>query len=301
MTRQSINYGTNPNDGTGDTLRVAMDKVNDNFVELYDSLVQDISLDTDRLVNSTANGNISLEVSGTGTIQTTQGLLVNTEHQNLNSIFYSHDTNPLLTVDVLNNRIAVNKATPSTTLDVDGDASFSGNVSATASVTFGTTSTDRLTLNSKVFGNIVSGISGSIGESGNPWTDVYAESIDATSISVANISATRISATEFTGDVVGNLITSSDITINNGILSTRINTKTLTDPRTIDFPDLNGTVVTKNNGRMAGPFGTAPATSVGASGDAQGDIAFDANYMYYCVAEYDGSTTIWKRSALNTW
>jgi len=35
MTRQNINIGINANDGTGDDLRSAMQKVNDNFAELY--------------------------------------------------------------------------------------------------------------------------------------------------------------------------------------------------------------------------------------------------------------------------
>lgn len=35
MAQQNINIGAVPNDGTGDTLRDAMDKVNDNFAELY--------------------------------------------------------------------------------------------------------------------------------------------------------------------------------------------------------------------------------------------------------------------------
>jgi hypothetical protein len=36
MARQNINIGTAANDGTGDKLRVAFDKVNDNFIELYE-------------------------------------------------------------------------------------------------------------------------------------------------------------------------------------------------------------------------------------------------------------------------
>ena len=301
MARQDINYGTNPNDGTGDNLRVAMDKINDNFIELYNNGSQNITISNTSITNSTINGNISLDTNGSGTVQTTQGLLVNTGNENSNSIFYALDGNDLLVVDVQNKRIAVNKSTASATFDVNGTANFSGNVSSASSVTIGTNSADRLTINATVFGDIVPGISGSVGANGTPWTNMYAETIDATAITVANVAATRVSATEFTGDVVGNLITSSDITIHNGILSTRINTETLTEPRTIDFPDLSGTVVTKNNGRMAGPYGTAPATSVGASGDTQGDIAFDDDYMYYCFGEYDGSSTIWKRTALTTW
>jgi hypothetical protein len=35
MAKQAIGIGTSANDGTGDTLRVALDKANDNFNELY--------------------------------------------------------------------------------------------------------------------------------------------------------------------------------------------------------------------------------------------------------------------------
>ena len=36
MAKQTINIGTSPNDGTGDPIRTAMDKIKDNFDELYD-------------------------------------------------------------------------------------------------------------------------------------------------------------------------------------------------------------------------------------------------------------------------
>jgi hypothetical protein len=38
MARQNIGIGTSANDGTGDTLRIAGEKINDNFVELYRKL-----------------------------------------------------------------------------------------------------------------------------------------------------------------------------------------------------------------------------------------------------------------------
>lgn len=37
MSRQNINVGTTANDGTGDTLRQALTKCNENFAELYSS------------------------------------------------------------------------------------------------------------------------------------------------------------------------------------------------------------------------------------------------------------------------
>lgn len=35
MAQQIVNIGTVPNDGTGDTLRVGMNKINENFAEIY--------------------------------------------------------------------------------------------------------------------------------------------------------------------------------------------------------------------------------------------------------------------------
>ena len=35
MVKQNINIGSTANDGTGDDLRTAGDKINDNFTELY--------------------------------------------------------------------------------------------------------------------------------------------------------------------------------------------------------------------------------------------------------------------------
>lgn len=49
MARKNINLGTNANDGTGDKLRDAMAKVNDNLIELYDRTGGDATLTGARL------------------------------------------------------------------------------------------------------------------------------------------------------------------------------------------------------------------------------------------------------------
>jgi hypothetical protein len=43
-----------------------------------------------------------------------------------------------------------------------------------------------------------------------------------------------------------------------------------------------------------------PSTSAGTTGDTAGMIAFDTNYLYVCVADYDTSTEIWRRVAFDT-
>jgi len=45
-----------------------------------------------------------------------------------------------------------------------------------------------------------------------------------------------------------------------------------------------------------------PATSVGEDGDLAGMIGYDNDYIYVCVADYDGTTSIWKRTSTGaTW
>lgn len=60
MAKQTINIGTTANDGTGDTIRDAFDKVNDNFDELYTDDAGD--------VNSVTAGNGLTGTATTGAI-----------------------------------------------------------------------------------------------------------------------------------------------------------------------------------------------------------------------------------------
>lgn len=48
---------------------------------------------------------------------------------------------------------------------------------------------------------------------------------------------------------------------------------------------------------------TAPTTSHGSVGDTAGMVAFDNNYIYYCVRNYtsEDGIAIWKRTALSDW
>ena len=70
MARQTINIGTVANDGTGDDLRVAMQKVNDNFTEVYAGTLAATTLEfTDNNILSTGtNDAIVFIPNGTGTI-----------------------------------------------------------------------------------------------------------------------------------------------------------------------------------------------------------------------------------------
>jgi hypothetical protein len=53
----------------------------------------------------------------------------------------------------------------------------------------------------------------------------------------------------------------------------------------------------------ATPIISVPNSSIGKIGDKVGLSTIDQNYIYYCIANYDGITQIWQRSALSgaTW
>jgi hypothetical protein len=81
MAQEIINVGAAPNDGQGDPIRTAFTKCNDNFTELYTSgggASNTISNGNSVVQISTANGNISMSVSGTANVAviTTTGITV---------------------------------------------------------------------------------------------------------------------------------------------------------------------------------------------------------------------------------
>lgn len=70
MAQQVINIGTAANDGSGDPLRQAFDKINDNFSELYSRGAAGSNFDlSDNDIEATnSNGGINLIPNGTGKV-----------------------------------------------------------------------------------------------------------------------------------------------------------------------------------------------------------------------------------------
>ena len=87
MAKQTINIGSAANDGTGDPLRTAFDKINDNFQEIYSQLggghqsagqttLANIAFSGNKIENVVTNGDISIEPNGTGKVIITSDLEV---------------------------------------------------------------------------------------------------------------------------------------------------------------------------------------------------------------------------------
>ena len=71
MAQQTIGIGTNANDGTGDTLRAAMQKINENFTEVYTApgISSDAILISGNEIKAIrSNDNLEFAPAGTGTI-----------------------------------------------------------------------------------------------------------------------------------------------------------------------------------------------------------------------------------------
>ena len=70
MAKQTVGLGTTANDGTGDPLRTAFDKINDNFDELYLTSTitagNNITITGNTLASDDTNGNINIDPNGTG-------------------------------------------------------------------------------------------------------------------------------------------------------------------------------------------------------------------------------------------
>ena len=83
MAQQNINIGTNANDGTGDPLRTAFNKINANFSELYGTTAEandlkedttpqlggDLDVNGHKITSARSNEQLILDAAGTGTIE----------------------------------------------------------------------------------------------------------------------------------------------------------------------------------------------------------------------------------------
>lgn len=81
MTRQNLDLGTYANDGTGDTLRQAGQKVNDNFIELFQKLGNDSNV-LDGAI-TVAGGGLSFEGSSVNDFETVLNVVDPTADRNI--------------------------------------------------------------------------------------------------------------------------------------------------------------------------------------------------------------------------
>ena len=125
MARQTVNLGTGINTGTGDTLRVAMDKVNDNTEELYNAVFGTDSANTvinvSQISTEVTNGSITLTPNGTGQVVVEADLIVDSVIKSNNSSMIDVQDTLRVTGGLITNNIAPDDSSyvQISSLDVD--------------------------------------------------------------------------------------------------------------------------------------------------------------------------------------
>ena len=95
MAKQVLNVGTNPNDGTGDTLRDASVKINANFTELY------TTVSSAQLPSQTGNTGLYLTTNGTAASWATAGTVTSVSVASANGFsgtVATNTTTPAITI-----------------------------------------------------------------------------------------------------------------------------------------------------------------------------------------------------------
>jgi hypothetical protein len=281
MAKQSINLGAAANDRSGDSLRLAFDKINRNFTELYTALGLDVAplnlgafeftgsvlsttdstaITIDQAVTVTSNLTVGGDITfPNNTVQTTAwpgsvSSLVNGAHQLVLNVTSGQPyvTFPAVSgsnVYIQGSEIAadgIGVASAASLTSLESYVKLSANAAGTRKEwTFDT--------------------DGELSLPTNAYTEAVIKELDATALVL------------FAQSAGGN------IKLLAGATSAGSAKQWLFD----------GTA-----GRTMFPNGTVPARSYGAAGDKEGMVVFSDPYIYYCKQDYvDNSTDIWVRVA----
>ena len=246
MARQEINIGSNANDGTGDPLRTAFDKINDNIGEIYTNLggdsLSNLGHTGNTLQSLDTNGNIVLSPNGTGTVElpaisfNDNNITGSRSNENLNiSASGTGNVNVASAMTTIGQTITGNitvtgNETITGNVTITGNETITGNVTVTGATdvdnikldgnTISTTNTNGdLTLSPNGTGAITLGavkINGTTISSDDSSVIKIAEELNVNTISSDDSTAIQVNDTI---NVSGN-ITTTDITATTATLTT---------------------------------------------------------------------------------
>ena len=152
MAKQAIGIGSSANDGTGDPLRTAFDKINDNFDELYGATAEandliedatpqlggDLDVNGRRIISARSNEDIILLPNGTGGVLASavrlQGTTISSDDSSSITIAEAFQVNGATNID--------GAVTATSTLNVTGVATFTATPVFSSDITL----TDDLSL-----------------------------------------------------------------------------------------------------------------------------------------------------------
>jgi hypothetical protein len=240
------------------------------------------------------NSNIVLDPQGTARVQVNGPLTVTGQATVTGTLQVSGSQ----TVDMGSNRIQ-SVATPTSATDAATKGYADGLASNYATAAQGATA-DSAMQNFTISGDdsaaqtVNNGYAIDFNGEGLVTTSVTANKV-AISVATQTLeTVTNAGATTINGITVGSVDTDGLQLVDNNIKSTRSNDDIILDPAGTGTVDVNANRIRISNSKT-------PASALGAAGDQEGDIAWDADYIYVCTANYNGATNVWKRTAISTW
>jgi hypothetical protein len=284
MARLNINVGTNANDGTGDDLRTAMQKINTNFTELYaeTSVDSGITISGNTISSNRSDDDIVFEPSGAGAVRF-PAIIINDNsitgtRSNEDLTIAAAGTGNLILGSLRVNGTTISsddstKITLAESVDITGVLQVNELASADSSniyINDGLNVSGTLTANSFVTNTIISS--------------------ESTAVEVAD--GLTVAGTLTANTFITNAISSSEssaIQINDGV--------NISGTATAAILIVNDDNITIN--RRWNDDSTR-TSSLGKTGDTSGMIAWEDDHVYVCTANYDGITAIWKRAALSS-
>ena len=291
MSKQTINVGSNQDDGTGDLLRTAFTKVNDNFTELYNE-VGGTSLSNLRFSGSTittdeTNTNIIINPNGVGKVDIQADALFNedaditgavtiggnlgvTGGTSLASTLSVGSTLDVTGATTLSSTLGVTGTstlasfTASGTAAITGTTTLSGNLIANGSVDLGDSSADTVTVTGRIDSSLVPNANNTynIGSGSLRWATGFFNTIDVTTLSVG---ATVMDTISIAGNKISTNATNANIEldpIGTGIVDIRSNL-------TLNGNTMTGNVTGNLVGNVTGNIGSS-GTSTFATVDING-------------------------------
>ena len=238
MAKQTVNIGASANDGTGDTIREAFNKVNDNFTEVYDnidvanSVVTDTSPDLGgdlnvngfSIVANTGTGIINIVPSTAGYLRLDgikiDGTVITTHTNNTNITLDPHGTGKVLATKIAFTGGTIDGVTIGATTPVAGtfdvltvNTALQATGGSIDNILIGSTtprdgaflSLDASEINADLInmaGHIIptTDVTRELGSNAKKWAKLYVDVINANSINL-----TGTIAGTFSGNVTGNL------------------------------------------------------------------------------------------------
>lgn len=182
--REIINVGSTVDDGTGDLLRNAFQKVNNNFDQIWTKTTVDSNLS---VTGFSVSSDGDLILSPADEVKITKSIIINSDKGNYDTTIHGETLDNILFVDASAGRIGILNNTPTTTLDVTGSVNVSNTLTTMALNTTGHTVIgdavdDTVTFNARVNSSFQPYGNQTLGLLTNRWQNAYLQNLDVSGV-----------------------------------------------------------------------------------------------------------------------